>query len=125
MRARQLGSHRSSLLAERAAGMRRNMTESEARLWAELSGSKLGVAFRRQHVLLERFVVDFLAPVRKLVIEVDGGWHEQRRRADARRDRVLERAGYRVLRLPADLLLVNLPEALARIRAAFEPCRRS
>jgi hypothetical protein len=30
-------------------------------------------------------------------------------RADARRDKRLERAGYRVLRLPAELVLSNLP----------------
>jgi very-short-patch-repair endonuclease len=38
---------------------------------------------------------------------------------DARRDRVIARRGYRVLRLEADAVLRNLPEALARIRAAL------
>jgi very-short-patch-repair endonuclease len=51
-------------------------------------------------------------------VEVDGGYHGDRARADARRDRVLERAGYRVLRLSEELVTRNLEMALARVRAA-------
>ncbi len=39
--------------------------------------------------------------------------------ADARRDRELARLGYRVLRLPAELVQRQLTEALARVRAAL------
>jgi very-short-patch-repair endonuclease len=87
-----------SLLVARAAEMRRAPTTSEALLWEALKGSKLGVAFRRQ-VPIGRYIVDFLAPSIKLVVEVDGGYHAQRVKADARRDRDLRRAGYRVLRV--------------------------
>jgi very-short-patch-repair endonuclease len=54
-----------------------------------------------------------------LVVEVDGGCHGARQNQDARKDRVLAREGYRVLRLEAELVLRDLPEALARIRAAL------
>ena len=87
-----------AVLAERAQFMRHNGTDTERALWRELSGSKLGVAFRRQ-VPVGRYIADFMAPSLKLVIEVDGGYHSQRVAADARRTRVLERLGYRVLRL--------------------------
>src|SRR5688500_9962186 len=80
-------------------------TESESRLWAAIRGRKLGVQFRRQAVLGDRFIVDFLAPAARLVVEVDGGYHERRRRADARRDRALSGLGYRVLRWPAVLVM--------------------
>ena len=40
----------------------------------------------------------FYAPSVRLVVEVDGGYHVGRVTADARRDRKLERAGYRVVR---------------------------
>lgn len=72
-------------------------------------GRQLGVWFRRQ-VVVDTCIVDFLAPARKLVVEVDGGYHgsAERQRSDARRDKRLERAGYRVLRLPAELLVGNL-----------------
>lgn len=68
---------RSQLLHERARAMRSAMTASEARLWSALSGSQLGVAFRR-HVVIGDFIVDFRAPVPRLVVEFDGGYHELR-----------------------------------------------
>jgi hypothetical protein len=62
-------SARSVLLHERARVMRAQPTLSEARLWAQLLGRKLGVAFRRQ-VVLGEYIVDFLAPTCRLVVEV-------------------------------------------------------
>jgi very-short-patch-repair endonuclease len=107
-----------ALLGERAHGMRHNGTETELKLWRELSGKKLGVAFRRQ-VPVDRFIVDFLAPVAKLIVEVDGRYHMQRGAADARRDRVLQRLGYRVVRLDAALVARKLPVAIGQIRLAL------
>jgi very-short-patch-repair endonuclease len=100
--------------------MRQEPTSSERLLWAELSGGNLGVWFRRQ-VVVGASIVDFMAPARKLVVEVDGGYHAdaRRRRADARRDKRLERAGYRVLRLPGELVISNLPQAVEQVRAAL------
>ena len=60
-----------ALLAERAQFMRHNGTDTERALWREPSGGKLGVAFKRQAVI-GRFVVDFVAPSLRLVVEVDG-----------------------------------------------------
>jgi very-short-patch-repair endonuclease len=84
--------------------MRSAPTLSEAKLWAELAGSKLGVAFRRQ-VVVGDAIVDFLAPSRRLIIEVDGIHHTHRQRADARRDARLQAAGYRVVRLEVELVM--------------------
>ena len=106
-------------LQGRAAAFRGNLTTSEARLWAELSASKLGVAFRRQVPVGTRFIADFLAPSVKLIVEVDGGYHSRRVAADARRDRKLARLGYRVLHLEAELVLRNLPQAVALVRDAI------
>jgi very-short-patch-repair endonuclease len=85
--------HRLQILEQRAAQMRGAPTSSEARLFEALRGGRLGVSFRRQVPLVGRFIADFYAPTLKLVVEVDGGYHEARRCADARRDRALERAG--------------------------------
>ena len=94
---------------------RRAPTESEARLWAALRGCKLGVQFRRQVPLAGRYIVDFVAPAAGLVIEVDGAYHSKRSKADQRRDRDLQRLGYRTIRLPAALVMSDLAEALARV----------
>jgi very-short-patch-repair endonuclease len=100
--------------------MRREPTASERALWEALRGSQLGVGFRRQAVVAG-CIVDFLAPSRRLVVEVDGGYHRSpaQRRSDARRDRVLERAGYRVVRVSAEHVLTDLAQAVALVGSAL------
>ncbi|MBI3205208.1 MAG: DUF559 domain-containing protein [Myxococcales bacterium] len=111
--------HRRSLLAERARVMRNQMTSGEALLWSRLAGSQLGVPFRRQVPLAGRFIADFFAPSARLVVEVDGAYHQLRSAADARRDRVLARLGIRVLRVDDSLVRSNLDAALALVRDAL------
>jgi very-short-patch-repair endonuclease len=110
---------RNILLSQRAHEMRQQPTRSESALWAALSRGQLGVAFRMQVPLGNRYVADFLAPSVKLIVEVDGGCHRQRVAADARRTRVLGRLGYRVLRLDAHLVLRQLPVAVAAVKEAL------
>lgn len=88
-------------LEQYAARNRAQLTESEANWWEALRGGRLGVRFRRQVVLLNRYIVDFYAPSLRLVVEVDGGYHRLRKSADTRRDRELRRAGYTILRVRA------------------------
>ena len=116
-------SARSTLLAQRAHALRESPTHSEQKLWQlVLRRRGLGVEFRRQVVVADRFIVDFLAPAQKLVVEVDGfEYHRRRRAADERRDRKLAQLGYRVLRLDAGWVTRNLAEAVARIHAALGP----
>ncbi len=88
-------------------------------LFRAIRGGRLGVGIKRQ-VVLGPYIADFVVPSRRLVIEVDGAQHARQRSADARRDRALGRLGYRVLRLDADLVVKQLPEALRRVREALE-----
>jgi very-short-patch-repair endonuclease len=101
--------------------MRFAPTPSEERLFRALAARSLGVQFRRQVVLAGRYIVDLFAPEARLVVEVDGGYHDRRRVADQRRDRVLEQLGLRVLRLPAELVEKHLEQAVARVAAALRP----
>ena len=117
------GTRRHSLLAERASQMRHGPTASEARLFEALRGGRLGVSFRRQVPVLGRFIADFLAPEVRLVVEVDGLYHTRRSPADARRDRALQRAGYRVLRLDAQLVALDMDAAVVRVAAEVEALR--
>ena len=107
-----------ALLAARAHFMRHNSTDTESQLWRQLAGNALGVAFKRQ-VPVDRYILDFLAPAVKLVVEVDGGIHSVRRTRDARRDRVLARLGFRVVRIDAELFHHNIAEAVARVVVAL------
>jgi len=95
------------------------LTESEARLWSALNAGQLGVSFRRQVPVGTRFIADFCAPRIGLIVEVDGGYHTRRRAADARRDRKLTALGYRVVRVSTELVLSDLPSAVALVRAAL------
>ena len=121
MRARHLvRPQQASLLEQRAHAMRQAPSVPELTLWNAIGQGQLGVVLRRQVPVAGRFILDFFAPSARLVVEVDGsGCHSKRRVADARRDRVLARLGYRVLRLEAELVMRNLPAAVARIRAAL------
>jgi very-short-patch-repair endonuclease len=121
MRHRQPSFARSQLLAQRAAQMRSELNPAEAALWAQLKNRQLGVVFRRQVVVLGRYIADFLAPAVKVIVEVDGGYHARRVSADARRDEKLERARYRVVRVPAELVLRAPEEAVLLLRRALAP----
>jgi Protein of unknown function (DUF559) len=52
-------------------------------------------------------------------VPTDGGYHAGRKHADARRDHKLQRAGYRVLRIQAELVMRDLPGAVAQVVAAL------
>jgi very-short-patch-repair endonuclease len=92
---------------------RKAPTRSEAILWNALRDHRFrDIKFRRQHVL-HPYIVDFFAPVLKLVVEVDGGYHRDRVEADAARD--LDLAAYygvRVVRIDANLVERDLQAAL-------------
>jgi adenine-specific DNA-methyltransferase len=106
------------VIQQRAAVMRAAPTTTEAILWQALRGSRLGVGFRRQFPI-GRYIADFCAPRARLVVEVDGGYHAGRVRADARRDRDMVRLGYRVLRIPAEVVQHRTSEAVALVLAAL------
>jgi very-short-patch-repair endonuclease len=120
MRHKLIDSKTKQVLVRRAQLMRAFPSPPEERLWRALRSGQLGVPFRRQ-VVIARFIVDFVAPRARLVVEVDGAHHRLRRAADARRDAKLARVGYRVLRLEAGLVMRQLPLALARVREALAP----
>ena len=87
--------------------MRFAPTRSEEWLWRRLSGSKTGFAFRRQ-LVIGPHIVDFACTKARLVVEVDGGYHEGRSRHDASRDRHLRQLGWRVLRFTHEEVIGNL-----------------
>jgi very-short-patch-repair endonuclease len=112
--------NRHLILEQRSRAMKHAPTVSEAALWHAIGTRRcLGVVFKRQVVIAERFIADFVAPSARLVVEIDGPVHAFKRGADARKDRVLTRLGYRVLRLPEELVRTQLAEALAQIAAAL------
>jgi len=91
-----------------AAENRRDSTQPEQQLWSLLRKSQLGgLKFRRQAVICP-YIVDFLCPQKKLVVEVDGDSHEGRECDDRLRDMYLRQRGYRVMHMMNDDVLHDL-----------------
>lgn len=103
----------------RSHRMRRNPTEAETKLWRALRMHQLGgVHFRRQHSI-GPYIVDFCAPRRKLIIELDGGQHLEREEYDQRRTAYLEEKGYRVLRFWNNYVMNDLDSVVQAILDAL------
>lgn len=96
-----------------ARRMRLNPTPAERVLWQYLKGKALGVKIRRQSPMWG-YIADFYAPAARLVIEVDGEYHQEH--VDATRDAVLLSKGLRTLRLTNAAVLANPESAIATIR---------
>lgn len=90
--------------------LRKNQTDAEKLLWFHLRGRRLKqLKFRRQ-VSFDNYIADFVCFEKMLVIEVDGGQHNENRNriSDGFRTKFLERNGYRVLRFWNDDVLNNV-----------------
>src|SRR5258707_1216316 len=84
--------------ATTARRLRRNQTDAERVMWFRLRDRRLaGWKFKRQ-VPIDRFFVDFFCADGKLIVEIDGGQHDQRKEHDRSRTEILEAMGYLVLR---------------------------
>ena len=104
-----------------AKRLRQNTTPHEQTLWRALKTLPLmGSHFRRQ-APIGPYVVDFLCPAIRLVIELDGGHHADAETAarDEVRQRWLEAEGYRVLRFWNSDINENLSGVLERISLEF------
>lgn len=102
---------------EKAKELRRNMTPAEQLLWKHLKGKKLhGFKFRRQHPIAE-FIADFYCHSAKLVVEVDGDYHNQKeqRTYDISRDDELGQYGITVIRFWNSEVQNNLRNVLKEI----------
>lgn len=110
------------LLRQRARELRGEQTPSEARLWHALRGRAAGgLKFRRQ-VPFGSYIVDFYCAEKKLVVEVDGGVHDDQVSYDAERTAWLESIGLKVIRVRNEDVMYRLDAVLDEIwNAALTP----
>jgi len=85
-------------IKHKALELRHNMTDAEMKLWGQLRAHQMeDLHFRRQHAI-GNYIVDFCAPRKKLIIEVDGSQHLEQQEYDGERTAFLELKGYKVIR---------------------------
>ncbi|HEV3051439.1 MAG TPA: endonuclease domain-containing protein [Longimicrobium sp.] len=99
---------------------RREPTPAESVLWSALRRHQLsGFAFRRQHPV-DRFILDFYCPRKKLCVELDGCSHDGKEILDQARTEALATLNIRVIRFRNEEVLKDLPSVLRRIKAALD-----
>ena len=88
---------RSPLLRNTARTLRKNTTPQEAKLWSRLRREQLGVKFRRQYLIANKYIADFVCLEKKLIIELDGSQHATSQK-DKPRSHYLQKHGFKVIR---------------------------
>lgn len=108
-------------LKEKAESMRKNPTEAESALWEMLRGKNLDAKFRRQHIIGD-YIVDFVCLDKQLVVELDGGYHNdpEQKELDRQRTNFLQSKGFSVLRFTNEEVLGNTNETLTVISNALK-----
>jgi very-short-patch-repair endonuclease len=61
------------------------------------------------------YIADFACPQAKLIIELDGGQHQEQMQYDAARSRALAASGYRVLRYWNNAVMLEMESVVADI----------
>ena len=97
-----------------ARGLRRRMSLPEVLLWQRLRPSVNGMFdIRRQHPVLDQYVLDFFYPDLQMAFEIDGShFHDGKEEYDARRQSDIEATGIAFVRLPARWILRNPGEVV-------------
>ncbi len=101
----------------RARKLRNNMTEQEKKLWYYLRKRSISnCRFRRQYPI-GNYIVDFICREKNLIIEIDGGQHNEEESIiyDKVRTAYLESRGFRVIRFWNNDIDTNIEAVLQEI----------
>ncbi len=111
---------RQAMLLDRARRMRSNPTDAERRLWSILRAGWLeGLRWRRQEVIDDRYIADFICFEHRLIVEADGGQHVENVH-DFGRDAYLTEQGFHILRFWNNDILANSDGVAASILDTIE-----
>ncbi len=107
----------SILQFENAKRMRKEYTEAENILWQYLRNNQLKLKFRRQHPI-DSYIVDFICLQQKLIIEIDGGYHEtvEQKELDDERTKILTDIGFNIIRFQNQEVTNSIGAVLQKIK---------
>ncbi len=95
------------IIIKRCRRLRRNQTESENELWQQIRNRKINnLKFLRQFPFIYQsnkhgfyyFIADFYCAEKKIIIELDGGIHENQKEYDENRNQILNEMNLKVVR---------------------------
>lgn len=102
--------------------LRRQGTHAERVLWLKLRNKQLGgIKFRRQQPV-GNYIVDFVTFDKHLIIEIDGGQHNEDRimEKDYQRTKWLESQGFQVIRFWNNEVVENLGGVIYQIQEVLD-----
>jgi very-short-patch-repair endonuclease len=102
----------------KAQFLRENLTKAEIHLWDRLKANQFqGLKFIRQHPI-GIYIVDFYCHQYKLIIEVDGGYHNTLEQIEKDKERTdfLNFQGLKLIRFTNEQVLTEIGSVLEKIR---------
>ena len=107
--------------------LRKNSTKAEKIFWESVRNKNFcSKKIYRQYPIFHDitgketfFVADFYCYEEKLIIELDGEYHQYRLKEDKERTEILNYLGLRVIRFSNDEVINNLTEVLNKIKNNF------
>ena len=102
--------------------LRKNMTRQERKLWNLLRNKQFyGYRFLRQYII-DNYIVDFICVSKKIIIEVDGGQHNEVKisQYDSKRTDYLSAKEYTVIRFWNNEIDTNLDGVYEKLMQVFE-----
>ncbi|MDF1612889.1 MAG: DUF559 domain-containing protein [Stygiobacter sp.] len=108
--------------------LRKNSTKAERIFWEAVRSRKFyGKKFYRQYPIFHDvtgkesfFVADFFCFEEKLIVELDGKYHQYRITEDKIRTEILNSLGLRVVRLRNEEIIENLNDVLDKLKKEIE-----
>ena len=109
------------ILKDFAKANKKNPTPAEEALWNEVRNKNIdGYKFRRQHPI-SGFIPDFVCLDAKLIVEVDGDYHnhEQQQQYDSARTAWLDEHDYKMLRFSNEEVMTDVNIVVQKIKATL------
>ena len=108
--------------------LRNNPTPAERKLWEHIRNRQIkGFRFLRQKPIIYKqidslrffIITDFICYEKKLIIEVDGGYHQNQKDYDQARDILVNEMGFTVLRFENSEVMNQIKLVIEKISAVL------
>jgi very-short-patch-repair endonuclease len=108
---------------QKAQELRARETEAEKLLWSKLCKKQLGVKIRRQHPVYN-YIADFYCHACKLVIEVDGPYHntKEMQEYDKVRSQAFAEFKIEIIRFSNEEVMNKIEWVVEQIRSRVKKC---